>query len=208
MKTIALALAAFVAGISGAQAQQRMKPIPLDQMTPDQRRVADAILAGPRHSIEGPFDAWLRSPVLADRLQKVGEYLRFDTSLDHRLNEFGILITAVYWSCPFEWYAHYPLAVKAGLKPEIAAQLAAGKRPDGMAADEAVVFDFSMQLHQDHTVSDATYRAAVAALGEKGVMDLVALNGYYDVVSMTLNVADVLPPKADATPLHAPKRAP
>jgi 4-carboxymuconolactone decarboxylase len=184
-----------------AFAQQRMPPIPLDQMTPEQKKVADAIMTGPRKSLGGPFNAWLRSPELADRLQQVGEYIRFKTSLDHRLNEFAILITAEYWGSQYEWYAHYPLALKAGLDAKIAADLADGKRPSGMKEDEALVYDFSTQLRNKHNVDDRLYKAAVDKLGEQGVMDLIAVNGYYDVVSMTLNVAQVRPPAPDKVPI-------
>jgi 4-carboxymuconolactone decarboxylase len=195
-------LSAFAALIvaTGAHAGDRMPPIPIDQMTPEQKRVADAIVSGPRKTLSGPFNAWLRSPELADRLQRVGEYLRFNTSLDHRLNEFAILITGQFWNCEYEWYAHYPLAIKAGLKPEVAAELAQGKRPSGMQEDETIVYDFSTQLHRTMNVDEPTYRAAVAKFGEQGVMDLIAVNGYYDVVAMTLNVAQVMPP-AGTTPL-------
>ena len=199
------ALAALVFAV-GAHAGDRMPPIPLDQMTPEQKRVADAIVSGPRKALSGPFNAWLRSPELADRLQRVGEYLRFNTSLDHRLNEFAILITGQFWGCEYEWYAHYPLAIKAGLKPEVAAELAQGKRPSGMREDEAVVYDFSTQLHRTMNVDEATYQAAVAKFGEQGVMDLIAVNGYYNVVAMTLNVAHVMPPSGETTLLARPAK--
>jgi 4-carboxymuconolactone decarboxylase len=201
MKSLVLAgLASVLLALPG-YAQDRMAPIPVEKMTPEQKKVADAIMTGPRKSLGGPFNAWLRSPELADRLQQVGEYIRFKTSLDHRLNEFAILITAQHWGSQYEWYAHHPLATKAGLDPKIAAELAEGKRPSGMKDDEAVVYDFSTQLHQKHNVDDATYKAAVAKLGEQGVMDLIALNGYYDLVSMTLNVAQVRPPESEKVPI-------
>ena len=157
--------------------------------------------SGPRKSLSGPFNAWLRSPELADRLRKVGEYIRFNTSLPHRLNEFAILITAREWSSQYEWYAHYPLAIKAGLNPQVAADLAAGKRPADMQEDEKIVYDFSIQLHRDKKVSDETFKAAVAKFGETGVMDLIGVNGYYDLVSMTLNTAEVPVPPGEAPPL-------
>jgi 4-carboxymuconolactone decarboxylase len=160
----------------------------------------DSIMASPRHSIEGPFNAWLRSPVLGERLGKVGEYLRYSTTIPHHLNEFAILITAVEWKAGFEWYAHYPLAIKAGLEPEVAKDLQEGKRPANMTADEALVYDFAIQLQREHQVSDAVFQAAVARFGEQGVVDLTALLGYYATVSMTLNVAQVRPP-AGAAPM-------
>src|SRR5580692_1383901 len=176
---------------------ERMAEIPLDQMTPAQRTVADAIMSGPRQKMSGPFNAWLRSPELADRLQKVGEYVRFNTSLDKRLNEMAIIMTAQYWGSQYEWYAHAPLAIKAGLDPEIVAALGVGNKLEKMKDDEAIVWEFTTQLRRDHGVNDAIYAKAVEKFGENGVMDLVGVNGYYDVVSMTLNVAHVSPP-ADA----------
>lgn len=183
---------------------KRLEPIPLDAMTPEQRNVAEAIMAGPRKGLRGPFNVWLRSPELADRLQKVGEYLRFNSSLETRLNEMAILMTAAHWQSPFEWYAHAPLAIKAGLAPETAAAIARGERPTTMRDDEAVIWDFCTQLRANRTVSDATFAAAVALWGERGVADLIGVNGYYDIVSMTLNVGEVLPPEGADVPIRAP----
>lgn len=192
-----VAIGLLLTGSAFALTGERMAEIPLDKMTPAQRTVADAIMSGPRKGMSGPFNAWLRSPELADRLQKVGEYVRFNTSLDKRLNEMAIIMTAQYWGVQYEWYAHAPLAIKAGLDPEIVAALGAGNKPEKMKDDEAIVWEFTTQLRRDHEVNDAIYAKAVEKFGENGVMDLVAVNGYYDVVSMTLNVAHVSPP-ADA----------
>jgi len=194
----ASAVCLLFAGSAFALTGERMPELPLDKMTPAQRTVADSIMSGPRKGMSGPFNAWLRSPELADRLQKVGEYVRFNTSLDKRLNEMAIITTAQYWGSQYEWYAHAPLAIKAGLDPEIVAALVAGKKPEKMKDDEAIVWEFTTQLRRDHHVDDAIYAKAVEKFGENGVMDLVAVNGYYDVVSMTLNVAHVAPP-ADAS---------
>jgi 4-carboxymuconolactone decarboxylase len=188
------AIGLLLTGSAFALTGERMAEIPLDQMTPAQRTVADAIMSGPRQKMSGPFNAWLRSPELADRLQKVGEYVRFNTSLDKRLNEMAIIMTAQYWGSQYEWYAHAPLAIKAGLDPEIVAALGAGNKPEKMKDDEALVWEFTTQLRRDHGVNDAIYAKAVEKFGENGVMDLVGVNGYYDVVAMTLNVAHVSPP--------------
>jgi 4-carboxymuconolactone decarboxylase len=193
-------LCVLFAGSAVALTGERFAEIPLDKMTPAQRTVADAIMSGPRGRMSGPFNAWLRSPVLADRLQKVGEYVRFDTSLDKRLNEMAILMTAQHWGSQYEWYAHAPLAAKAGLDPQVIAALGAGRKPEGMKEDEAIVWEFTTQLRRDHGVDDATYARAIEKFGENGVIDLVAVNGYYDVVSMTLNVAHVAPPKEAELP--------
>ncbi|THD70107.1 carboxymuconolactone decarboxylase family protein [Phenylobacterium sp.] len=192
----------IAAGAAGAA--ERFPTLALDQMTPEQRKVAEAIQAGPRKSLGGPFSAWLRSPELADKLQQVGEHLRFHSSVPPRLNEFAILITARAWDADYEWSAHYPLAMKAGLKPAIAAELAQGRRPAGMAADETAVYDFVTELRRTHRVSDPTYAAAKSVLGDQGIVDLVALSGYYDLVSMTLNTAQT-PAPADGP--HLPPAA-
>ena len=186
-----------------AQATDRFPQLDPDRLTAEQRRVADAILSGPRGALVGPFNAWLRSPDLADRLQKVGEYLRFGSSLPRRLNEFANLITAREWDAQFEWFAHHRMAMEAGLDPAVAQDLAAGRRPADMRDDEAVVYDFATQLRRDRRVSDATFRSAVDMLGEQGVVDLIAVTGYYDLVSMTLNVAQVPVPGGGGPPLPA-----
>ena len=204
MKTILRVSVACVlfAGSAIALNGERMATIPLDKMSPAQRSVADAIMSGPRKSIGGPFNAWLRSPELADRLQKVGEYIRFNTSLDKRVNEMAIIMTAQAWGSQYEWYAHAPLAIKAGLDPAIVAAIGAGRKPDNMKDDEAIVWEFSTQLRRDHGVDDAIYARALEKFGEAGIMDLVAVNGYYEVVSMTLNVARVAAPAGAESPFE------
>ena len=199
MKTIlrVSAVCMLFAGSALALTGERMAEIPLDKMTPAQRSIADAIMSGPRKALSGPFNAWLRSPELADRLQKVGEYVRFNTSLDKRVNEMAILMTAQAWGSQYEWYAHEPLALKAGLDPAIVAAIGAGRKPDNMKDDEAIVWEFTTQLRRDHGVDDAIYARALEKFGERGIIDLVGVNGYYDAVSITLNVARVKAP-ADA----------
>jgi len=193
--------ALMVTGLCGpAEAADRFPPIPPEKMTPEQKAIADTILAT-RGSMNGPFYAWLRDPALADRLEKTGEQIRFHTSLPHALNEFAILITARHWTSQFEWYAHYPIAMKAGLEASVADDLANGIRPRGMSDDEATVYDFSTALHKSGTVDDDLFARAVGKFGEQGVIDLVAVNGYYDLVSMTLGVARVGLPDGAAPPL-------
>ncbi len=200
-KTIAAAaLGLGMAVTVTARAADRFPTLTPEQMTPAQRKVAEAIAAGPRKSLGGPFNTWLRSPELADKLQQVGEHVRFHSSVPPRLNEFAILLTARAWDADYEWSAHYPLAMKAGLSPAVAADVAAARRPRGMAADERAVYDFVTELRRTHRVSDPTYAAAREVLGDQGIVDLVALSGYYDLVSMTLNTAQVRAP-ADAPQL-------
>jgi 4-carboxymuconolactone decarboxylase len=194
------AIGLLFAGSAVALTGERFAEIPLEKMSPAQRSIADAIMSGPRKRMSGPFNAWLRSPELADRLQKVGEYVRFNTSLDKRINEMAILMTAQAWGSQYEWYAHAPLAIKAGLDPAVVAAIGAGRKPDTMKDDEAIVWEFTTQLRRDHGVDDAIYSKALEKFGEAGIMDLVAVNGYYDVVSMTLNVAHVAPPAGEELP--------
>jgi 4-carboxymuconolactone decarboxylase len=200
----------FMAGSALAQGEdRRFRLIPLEEMTPEQRSVAEAIRSGPRAAVPGssanaatpgsPFNPWLRSPEAADLLQRLGSYLRFRSSLPPRLSEFAILITARDWDSQYEWYAHHRLALQGGLNPSVAADLAEGKRPAGMREDEAVVYDFCSELLRQRKVSDATYKAALDRFGERGVMDLIAVSGYYVLVSMTLNV-DRTPVPGDGKP--------
>src|SRR6204780_899970 len=202
MKTVLrlATISVLFAGSAFALTGERMPEMTLEKMTPAQRSIAEAIMNGPRGRMSGPFNAWLREPELADRLQKVGEYVRFNTSLDRRINEMAILMTAQAWGSQYEWYAHAPLALKAGLDPAIVAAIGAGQKPDNMKDDEAIVWEFTTQLRRDHGVDDATYARALEKFGENGIMDLVAVNGYYDVVSMTLNVAHVEPPAGEELP--------
>jgi 4-carboxymuconolactone decarboxylase len=188
------AIGLLFAGSAFALSGERMPEMTLEKMTPAQRSIAEAIMNGPRGRMRGPFNAWLRNPVLADRLQKVGEYVRFNTSLDKRINEMAILMTAQAWGAQYEWYAHAPLAVKAGLDPSVVAAIGAGRKPENMKDDEAIAWEFITQLRRDHSVDDPTYTRALEKFGEPGIVDLIAVNGYYDVVSMTLNVARVKPP--------------
>ena len=129
-------------------------------MTEAQRRVYQTIAGGPRGGVRGPFNALLRSPELADRVQKVGEYLRFDSSLPPRLNELAILVNARFWGSKYEWYAHRPLAEKAGLAPAIADDLARNARPSQMQHEETVVYDFCTALHTTHAVRNHPYDGA------------------------------------------------
>jgi 4-carboxymuconolactone decarboxylase len=159
------------------------------QMAPEQKRVAEAIQSGPRgKGLRGPFNALLRSPELADRLQKVGEYVRFRSSLPARLNELAILIVARKWTAQFEWYAHHQFAMKAGLDPAIAQAIAEGRTPDRMTEDEAAIHAFCTELLETTEVSDRTFADVRQRFGEHGVIDLIGAIGYYSTVSMVLNV--------------------
>lgn len=195
---------------------RRFKPIPLDQLTPEQRTLSDAIKSGPRAKLKssgasrpgplgGPFNVWLRSPGIGDLVQKLGEEIRFRSSLAGKLNELAILVTARHWTSQYEWVAHHKLALEGGLNPAIAEDIAQGRHPAGMDADETIVYEFSRELHHTQGVSDATYAAALKRFGERGVVDLISVNGYYSLVSMCLNVDRT--PVPDGAPLPLPPLA-
>jgi 4-carboxymuconolactone decarboxylase len=175
---------------------ERMPPIPDDAMNDVQRAAADALRAGPRKGVKGPFIPLMRSPELMSRLQRVGEYLRFDNSLPPRLSEFATLIVSRAWTQQFEWAVHVPLALKAGTSQATIDALREGHRPGDMSDDEALVYDFCVELAAHCGVSDARYAACVGRLGEQGVVDLVGLVGYFTMISMVLNVAGTPPEPA------------
>ena len=168
---------------------RRFEPLTVEAMTADQKRVADAIQAGPRGAgLRGPFSALLRSPELCDLVQRVGAHVRFGSSIPSKLNELAIIMAGRKWTAQYEFYAHRRLALEAGLSPAIADAVANGKRPDGMDADEAAVYDFASELLGTGQVSDANFARVRERWGERGVIDLIGAVGYYSLVSMVLNV--------------------
>jgi len=172
----------------------RMPPIAPEQMTEEQRRVA-AELAASRGSVRGPFVALMRSPQLMDRMQKVGDYVRYHCVLDPRLNRLAGMLVTRHWTNQYEWNGHLPYALKAGLAPAIIEAIADGRRPANMAEDEEIVHDFVAEVLVNKGVSDPTYARAVALFGEQGVIDLLAVVGYYGMNAMIMNVARTPVPK-------------
>lgn len=172
-----------------SQRPPRMPPIPDDKMTAEQKQVVADIVAGPRKHLVGPFIPLMRSPDFMSRLQKTGEYLRYNSAFEPRLSELAILITARLWTQNFEWYAHAPIAEKAGLPKATIDAIAEGRRPADMAADEAAIYDFLDELIRTRQVTDSTYARIVKAFGERGVIDLVGIHGYYSLLAMVLNVS-------------------
>ena len=199
------------APVQAQESQRRFKVLTPAEMTQAQRDLVQNIRSGPRAAVAGsaansndgtlgsPFNVFLRSPELGDHLQKVGSHIRFKSTLGQKLNEMAILITARHWTAQYEWFAHHRLALQAGLDPQVAEAIAQGQRPATMKEDEAIVYNFCQELHTTTRVSDATYKAMVDAFGEQGVMDLIAVNGYYVLVAMTLNV-DRTPIPGNAPP--------
>jgi len=189
----------------GAQPWRERLPMPApESMTAPQREAAEALIAGPRKGVYGPFLPLLRSPQLLERVAKVGEYLRFDSVLDARIREFATCVAARHVTNQFEWRMHAPLAVKAGVSEAAIEALRVGARPKGLRADEEAALDFSAELLATHGVSEPTYAAALAQFGEQGVVELAALVGYFVMVSWLMNVAHT-PAQASAqgAPLEA-----
>jgi 4-carboxymuconolactone decarboxylase len=168
-------------------AGDRFKPLTYETMTPEQRKMTDDVLSGDRGSMAGPYNVLLRSPEMGDLAQKFGAYTRFHSTVPKKLNEFAIIIVARHWTSQFEWAPHKRAALQAGLSPAIADAVANGKRPASMQPDEEVVYNFCNELLATKQVSDGTYESAVKLLGERGVVDLIGVMGYYQLVSMLLN---------------------
>jgi len=196
---------------------ERFARITTENMSADQKKYFDDLMSGPvsatgsaavvkgSNSLGAPFNIWLRSPKLAESFRVVSEQIRFNSSLPLKLNEFAILITAQKWSSPYEWYAHHRLALKAGLDPRIADQLAQGIKPQGMGNEEEAIYDFVTELLQTNQVSDKNFIKVKNLFSEQGVVDLIATTGYYVLVAMALNVNRTPLPSGAQYTIQPPK---
>ena len=200
---VAGSIFAVAPGLAQGQSEPRLKPLTESQMSEAQLKAARELASGPRGKINpnGPNFALLRSPELMERTQKVGEYLRYKSSIPAPLNEFAILVTARQWNAQIEWIGHYELARKAGVSEAVLADLKQGRRPAAMKDDEAAVYDFCKEIHDHKQVSDATYKRVVDRFGERGVIDLIGLTGYYTMLAMVINVTRVALPEGTSPPL-------
>src|SRR5215469_474778 len=180
----------------------RFTPLTYDQLTPEQKTMVEHLFAGERGGMNGPFNVLLRSPEMGDQAQKLGAQLRFHSSLNARQRELAIIMTARAWTAQYEWYAHSRSALQAGISKATVDAIAAGRRPSNLPADEQVVFNFCDELIRAHQVSDAAFHAAIEKLGERGVVDVTALVGYYHLVSMLLNIDRYPLPDNEAPPLR------
>ncbi len=183
---------------------KRFPQITLEQLDPQAQVLAKEILAFSSVGLGGPYNPMFRSPVMADRMKRLLDYLRFNSSLPLRLNEFAILIQGRLWTSQVEWFAHYPLALKAGLPASVADDLKANIRPRNMQPDEEVVYDVSMEMSTKHRISDELFYRAKEILGEQQLVDLIAVNGTYVTVAMLLSLGEELPP--EGKPLPFPER--
>jgi len=181
---------------------ERFSQLRYEDLAPEVLPLADDILKVSSAALGGPYNALLRSPEMARRCFDFLDYLRFKTSVSKRLNEFAILIQARIANAQYEWWAHDPIAQKAGLSPAIIEQLRQCQRPQGMQDDETLVYDFCIQLSLNHRVPDDLWQRAIHSLGEQAVVDLTVLSGTYVMVSMLLNATQVAIPNGGAEPLE------
>jgi 4-carboxymuconolactone decarboxylase len=201
MKNIAAAFVLFSFVVTGdmATAQDRLPPIPPDKMTTEQKKAVEEFVAARNATISGPFIPMLRSPEVMTRARAMGDFLRYKSSLPPRLSEFVILMTARQWTQQYEWNTHYDIAIKAGVKAEVAKAIAEGRRPEGLTEDEQILYDFCSELQYNRSVTDATYARMLSKFGETGVIDTAGIVGYYSFLAIMLNTA-----RTPADPSSAP----
>ncbi|HEV7267889.1 MAG TPA: carboxymuconolactone decarboxylase family protein [Falsiroseomonas sp.] len=180
---------------------ERFPPVAAEAMTEAQRTLVAEIAGGPRGGVRGPFLALLHNPPLAQRIQALGEHLRFGTGLPNQLVELAVLVTARRWTCQYEWVAHSRIARNQGLADHIIAAIAEGRRPDPMSADEALVHEIAMAAHATGDLPDALFARAEARFGRGGILDLLGLCGYYAMLAMILNTARPALPEGTQPPL-------
>ena len=181
----------------------RLPPLPPDQWDAQQREAADEVIRGPRGALVSPFVPLLRSPELMMHAQRMGEYLRYRSAVGLRLSELAILITARHWSQQVEWAIHAPIALRVGIAQQTIDAIAEGRAPPSMPPDDALVYEFCRELHQNQGIADATWSGVVARFGERGAVDLLAIAGYYTFLSMVMNGARTAVPASRAVPLQS-----
>ena len=189
IRQIGLSLITALALHEVAIAQTRLPEISVDQYTVEQQKAAQEFEVARKKAPWGPFAMLMYSPQLMNNARAMGDYLRYNSAFDSALSEFAILITAREWSQDYEWSVHYPIAIKAGLKPEIAQSLKEGRRPEGMSQDQSIVYDFTIELQRNKQVSDATFAKTEQRFGKKGAVDLAGIAGYYTFLAMEMNMA-------------------
>ena len=206
LTTVTFLALTLVLPTAAAQETKRFPELRADQLTPEQKKWAESIALPPRNAkiTNFPYRAVIHSPEFGMRLQAMSDYARWHTQQPPRLSEFAILITARQWSSQWIWRGHYTLAIKGGLDPKIALDLAADRRPAGMKEDEAILYDLAMQIYRDKAVTDTMYDKAQIQFGERGILDLIGIMGYYDTVAMILIAARAIPPHDDALPQLKP----
>lgn len=195
MKPLVICCAIAMLLSSAVHAAERLPTIAPEKYTEEQKKAADDFMAARKVPVFGPFEPLMYSPQVMSQARASGDYLRYNSALGNTLSELVILITARAWSQDYEWHVHHPIALKAGIKAQIADAIADGRRPTGMSGDEEIVYDFSTELQNNKRVSDATFERAEKRFGQKGVVDLTGINAYYTQLAMQLNVAQYKGPK-------------
>jgi len=199
----ALAFLGPIAQVFSSDKEPRFPQLKMEQLNDQQRPLAEEIMKVSSIGLSGPYNPLLRSPVMGEQVFKLLDYLRFNTSVPRKLNEFAILIQARLWTSQVEWYAHYPLAIKAGLSEALVADLKEGKRPASMEPDEAAVYDLCMELSTKHAISDPTFARARKLFSEQQIVDLVAVSGVYTTLAMLISAAEEGVPAGKTPPLQA-----
>jgi 4-carboxymuconolactone decarboxylase len=187
--TRSLIAAATLLVCSLSVAQQRIQPIPAAQYDAEQKKAAEEFLAARKGPVFGPFEVMMPSPGMMSAARNMGDYLRFASAIGNTLSEMVILITAREWTQDYEWFVHQPIAVKMGIPVAMTDAIRDGRRPTGMSADQETVYDFVIELLRNHRVADATYQRAQARFGDKGVVDIAGIAGYYSLLAMEMNTA-------------------
>jgi 4-carboxymuconolactone decarboxylase len=200
-----LVAAGGTAVAAAASAQERLPAVAPSSYSIEQKRAAAEFEAARKVPVFGPFEPLMYSPQLMTAVRSMGDYLRYQSAIGTTLSELAILVTAREWTQDYEWYVHYPIALKAGIRPEIADAIADGRRPQGMSEDEQIVYEFSIELHRNRQVTDGTFARAERRFGKQGVVDLAGIGGYYALLAMELNVAQYEIPKDGKRLARLPK---
>jgi len=171
-----------------------------ETLSPVQRRVHDAIVAGPRGKVEGPLRVWLFSPEFAERAQELGAFCRYKTNLPSRLSELAILVTGAFWKADFEWHVHVPIALKSGLDAKVIDAIRTGRKPKFKENDENIVYQAARELWTTHQLSTALYKRAIKQFGVETLVELVGILGYYGLISLTIKAFEVPLPRGARKP--------
>jgi 4-carboxymuconolactone decarboxylase len=189
MNYFRVAIALLTIAATAAGAQERLPTIPPAQYSQEQRQAAADFEAARKVPVFGPFEPMMYSPEVMSQARAMGDYLRYKSAIGNTLSELVILITAHEWTQDYEWAVHYPIALKAGIRKDLADDIGVGRRPNAMSQEQETVFDFTVELLRNKHVSDRTFESAKSRFGAKGVIDMTGIVGYYSFLAMQLNVA-------------------
>lgn len=189
-----LAAVAIAVIAAPAIAEDRLPTVPPDQYTADQKQAAADFEAARKKPVFGPFEPLMHSPQVMTLARSMGDYLRYNSAIGNTLSELVILVTAREWAQDYEWYVHYPIALKAGIRKEIADSIHEGRRPEGMSEEEEAVYEFARELIHNKRVSDSSFQRVEKKFGKKGAVDLTGIVGYYTFLAMQMNMSQYKAP--------------